>query len=62
MKVAKPPELRNRVDLSTDRLTHRWAKRFKTTPESLMAAVQKVGTNATTVAKELKVQWSPRQE
>ena len=45
----------NRVDVSTPALARFWRKRFGKSKEEVEAAVAKVGGNAETVMKELRV-------
>jgi len=46
---------RNRVDISTPELARYWRKRLKKSKEEIEAAIAKVGSNAETVMKELRV-------
>jgi transposase-like protein len=51
---SRPKPLRNRVDISTRNLARRWRKRLDKSTEEIEAAIAKVGTNATSVIKELE--------
>jgi hypothetical protein len=46
---------RNRVGVSTPALARYWRKRFRKSKEEIEAAIAKVGGNAETVMKELRV-------
>jgi Protein of unknown function (DUF3606) len=57
MNLASSPSNmdRNRVDVSTPALARYWRKRFRKSKEEIEAAIAKVGGNAETVMKELRV-------
>jgi hypothetical protein len=57
MNLASSPSKvdRNRVDVSTPALARYWRKRFRKSKEEIDAAIAKVGGNAETVMKELRV-------
>ena len=46
---------RNRVDVSTPVLARYWRKRLRKSQQEIEAAIAKVGGNAETVMKELRV-------
>ena len=46
---------RNLVDVSTPVLARYWRKRLRKSPQEIQAAIAKVGGNAETVMKELRV-------
>ena len=46
---------RNLVDISTPLLARYWHKRLRKSPQEIEAAIAKVGGNAKTVMKELRV-------
>ena len=48
------PQDRSRINLSEDYEVRYWSKKFRVTPDLLRAAVEKVGTTADAVEKELK--------
>jgi hypothetical protein len=52
---SSPKVDRNRVDISTPVLARYWRKRLRRSKEEIEAAIAKVGGNAETVMKELRV-------
>ncbi len=52
--VVKPN--RGWIDVSDKQMVKRWAKRLGKTQKELLAAVNKVGNNAETVVKELRIE------
>jgi Protein of unknown function (DUF3606) len=45
---------RSWIDVSNKEIVKRWAKRLGKTQEEVLTAIEKVGSNAETVAKELR--------
>jgi hypothetical protein len=45
---------RSRIDASDEKIVKRWAKRLGKTQQEVLAAIDKVGSNAETVMKELR--------
>jgi hypothetical protein len=52
---SSPKVDRNRVDISTPVLARYWRKRLRRSKEEIETAIAKVGGNAETVMKELRV-------
>jgi hypothetical protein len=53
LKKSSQKPVRNRIDLSTEKLARHWCKHFGVSQEELEPALAKVGDNAETVMKEL---------
>jgi hypothetical protein len=55
LSPSSPKLDRNRVDVSTPALARYWRKRFGKSKEEIETAIAKVGGNAETLIKELRV-------
>lgn len=55
LSPSSPKLDRNRVDVSTPALARYWRKRFGKSKDEIEAAIAKVGGNAETLIKELRV-------
>jgi hypothetical protein len=53
-KTKRGPQDRSRINLNEDYEVRYWCRKFGVTPDRLLAVVQKVGTSAAAVEKELK--------
>jgi hypothetical protein len=54
--VHPPKPERSRIDLSDNRIARQWVKKLGKTREEIATAIAKVGDNAETVMKELRVE------
>jgi hypothetical protein len=54
--VHPPKPDRSRIDLSDEGIARQWVKKLGKTKEEIATAIAKVGDNAETVMKELRVE------
>lgn len=56
MKTTRPKTRRSTIDLSDEVVARSWEKRLRKSKKEIAAVIEKVGPNADTVMRELKVQ------
>jgi Protein of unknown function (DUF3606) len=59
MRRAKPPPVRNKIDLSDPAQIRAWTRRLGITPDHLKRTVRKVGNSIATVSKEVDLRRTP---
>jgi hypothetical protein len=59
MRRAKPPPIRNKIDLADPAQIRAWTRRLGITPGDLKRMVGKVGNSVAAVSKEIDLQRAP---
>jgi hypothetical protein len=59
MRRAKPPPIRNKIDLADPAQIRAWTRRLGITPGDLKRCIGKVGNSVAAVSKEIDLQKAP---